>query len=98
VGLGFAGRIWFSLKERLGRLLLHPRSRTLLHASLPALPQSRSPPPPPHHADNHTAKPGRPVSNSSISRLITFEVPGLSLAVPGRISFDHFLEGFSTGT
>src|SRR5260370_14572077 len=48
-------------------------------------------------ADNNTANLAASVRIPPSPRRITFEYTGLSLAVPGRIRFRYFLEGFDTG-
>jgi PAS domain S-box-containing protein len=60
--------------------------------SVPALPHIEA-----ITADNNTANPAGFVQIPPSPRRITFEYTGLSLAVPGRIRFRYFLEGFDPG-
>jgi len=59
--------------------------------SLPALPHIEA-----ITADNNTANLAASVRIPPSPRRITFEYTGLSLAVPGRIQFRYFLEGFDS--
>jgi signal transduction histidine kinase len=59
--------------------------------SLPALPHNEA-----ITADNNTANLAASVRIPPSPRRITFEYTGLSLAVPGRIQFRYFLEGFDS--
>src|SRR5256884_591922 len=59
--------------------------------SLPAPPHTE-----PFTADNNTANLAASVRIPPSPRRITFEYTGLSLAVPGRIQFRYFLEGFDS--
>src|SRR5258708_22070028 len=72
-----------------GLWVFHPPKTTAY--SLPA--------PPPRElftADNNTANLAASVRIPPSPRRITFEYTGLSLAVPGRIQFRYFLEGFDS--
>ncbi len=80
-----AGRIWFSLRS--GLSVVNPSQIT--DYSLPALPHIEA-----ITADNNTASLAASVRIPPSPRRITFEYTGLSLAVPGRIQFRYFLEGF----
>src|SRR5207253_888421 len=82
-----AGRIWFSLRS--GLSVVNPSHIT--DYSLPALPHIEA-----ITADNNTANLAVSVRIPPSPRRITFEYTGLSLAVPGRIQFRYFLEGFDT--
>jgi PAS domain S-box-containing protein len=59
--------------------------------SVPALPHIEA-----INADNNTANLAACVRIPPSPRRITFEYTGLSLAVPGRIRFRYFLEGFDS--
>jgi len=82
-----AGRIWFSLRS--GLSVVNPSQIT--DYSLPALPHIEA-----ITADNNTANLAVSVRIPPSPRRITFEYTGLSLAVPGRIQFRYFLEGFDS--
>jgi len=82
-----AGRIWFSLRS--GLSFVNPSQIT--DYSLPALPHIEA-----ITADNNTANLAASVRIPPSPRRITFEYTGLSLAVPGRIQFRYFLEGFDS--
>jgi signal transduction histidine kinase len=82
-----AGRIWFSLRS--GLSVVNPSQIT--DYSLPALPHIEA-----ITADNNTANLAASVRIPPSPRRITFEYTGLSLAVPGRIQFRYFLEGFDS--
>jgi PAS domain S-box-containing protein len=80
-----AGRIWFSLGS--GLSVVNPSQIT--DNSVPALPHIEA-----ISADNNTANLDASVRIPPSPGRITFEYTGLSLAVPGRIRFRYFLEGF----
>jgi PAS domain S-box-containing protein len=80
-----AGRIWFSLSS--GLSVVNPSQ--IADKSVPALPHIEA-----ITSDNTTAEFGGSVRIPQSPRRITFEYTGLSLAVPGRIRFRYFLEGF----
>jgi PAS domain S-box-containing protein len=83
-----AGRIWFSLGS--GLSVVNPSQ--IPDNSVPALPHIEA-----INADsNTTANLAAPVRIPPSPRRITFEYTGLSLAVPGRIRFRYFLEGFDS--
>ncbi len=82
-----AGRIWFSLSN--GLSVVNPSQIT--DNSVPALPHIEA-----ITVDNTTAKLAASVRIPPSPRRITFEYTGLSLAVPGRIRFRYFLEGFDS--
>src|SRR5579864_2509811 len=82
-----AGRIWFSLSR--GLSVVNPSQIT--DNSVPALPHIEA-----ITADNNTANLDASVRIPPSPRRITFEYTGLSLAVPGRIRFRYFLEGFDS--
>ena len=82
-----AGRIWFSLRS--GLSVVNPSQIT--DNSVPALPHIEA-----ITADNNTANLAASVRIPPSPRRITFEYTGLSLAVPGRIRFRYFLEGFDS--
>ncbi len=82
-----AGRIWFSLRS--GLSVVNPSQIT--DYSLPALPHIEA-----ITADNNTASLAASVRIPPSPRRITFEYTALSLAVPGRIQFRYFLEGFDS--
>ena len=82
-----AGRIWFSLSS--GLSVVNPS--TVDGNSVPALPHIEA-----ITADNNTANLAAFVQIPPSPRRITFEYTGLSLAVPGRIRFRYFLEGFDS--
>jgi PAS domain S-box-containing protein len=82
-----AGRIWFSLSS--GLSVVNPSQIT--DNSVPALPHIEA-----ITADNTTANLDASVRIPPSPRRITFEYTGLSLAVPGRIRFRYFLEGFDS--
>jgi PAS domain S-box-containing protein len=83
-----AGRIWFSLSS--GLSVVNPSQ--IADKSVPALPHIEA-----ITADNTTLKLAASVRIPPSPRRITFEYTGLSLAVPGRIRFRYFLEGFDSG-
>jgi PAS domain S-box-containing protein len=80
-----AGRIWLSLSS--GLSVVNPSQ--INDNSVPALPHIEA-----ITADNNTANLDTSVKIPPSPRRITFEYTGLSLAVPERISFRYFLEGF----
>jgi PAS domain S-box-containing protein len=80
-----AGRIWFSLRS--GLSVVNPSRIT--DNSVPALPHVEA-----ITADDNTANLAGVVQIPPSPKRITFEYTGLSLAVPGRIRFRYFLEGF----
>jgi PAS domain S-box-containing protein len=80
-----AGRIWFSLSS--GLSVVNPSQ--LNDSSVPALPHIEA-----ITADNNTANLAGLVQIPPSPRRITFEYTGLSLAMPERIRFRYFLEGF----
>src|SRR5271154_5663238 len=80
-----AGRIWFSLRS--GLSVVSPSQIT--DYSVPALPHIEA-----INADNNPANLAGSVQIPPSPRRITFEYTGLSLAMPGRIRFRYFLEGF----
>jgi PAS domain S-box-containing protein len=82
-----AGRIWFSLSG--GLSVVDPSQLT--DNSVRALPHIEA-----ITADNNTANLDASVRIPPSPRRITFEYTGLSLAVPGRIRFRYFLEGFDS--
>ena len=82
-----AGRIWFSLSS--GVSVVNPSQIT--DNSVPALPHIEA-----ITADNSTVDLSDSVRIPPSPRRITFEYTGLSLAVPGRIRFRYFLEGFDS--
>jgi len=82
-----AGRIWFSLSS--GLSVVNP-SR-INDNSVPALPHIEA-----ITADNNTANLAAFVQIPPSPRRITFEYTGLSLAVPERVRFRYFLEGFDS--
>jgi PAS domain S-box-containing protein len=82
-----AGRIWFSLSS--GVSVVNPSQ--INGDSVPALPHIDA-----ITADNNTANLAAFVRIPPSPRRITFEYTGLSLAVPGRIRFRYFLEGFDS--
>jgi PAS domain S-box-containing protein len=82
-----AGRIWFSLSS--GLSVVNPSK--IDENSVPALPHIEA-----ITADNNTANFAALVQLPPSPRRITFEYTGLSLAVPGRIRFRYFLEGFDS--
>jgi PAS domain S-box-containing protein len=81
------GRIWFSLSS--GLSVVNPSEIT--DNSVPALPHIEA-----ITADYNTANLDASVRTPPSPRRITFEYTGLSLAVPGRIRFRYFLEGFDS--
>jgi PAS domain S-box-containing protein len=81
------GRIWFSLSS--GLSVVNPSQIT--DNSVPALPHIEA-----ITADSNTANLDASVRIPPSPRRITFEYTGLSLAVPGRIRFRYFLEGFDS--
>jgi PAS domain S-box-containing protein len=82
-----AGRIWFSLSS--GLSVVNPSQIT--DNSVPALPHIEA-----ITADSNTANLDASVRIPPSPTRITFEYTGLSLAVPGRIRFRYFLEGFDS--
>jgi PAS domain S-box-containing protein len=82
-----AGRIWFSLRD--GLSVVSPSQ--ISDNSAPALPDVEA-----ITADNNTANLDASVRIPPSPRRITFEYTGLSLAVPERIRFRYFLEGFDS--
>jgi signal transduction histidine kinase/ligand-binding sensor domain-containing protein len=82
-----AGRIWLSLSR--GLSMVDPSQIT--DNSVPALPHVEA-----ITADNNTADLAGSVRIPPSPRRITFEYTGLSLAVPERIRFRYFLEGFDS--
>jgi signal transduction histidine kinase len=82
-----AGRIWFSLG--LGLSVVNPSQIT--DNSAAALPHIEA-----ITADNNTANLDASVRIPPSPRRITFEYTGLSLAIPARIRFRYFLEGFDS--
>jgi ligand-binding sensor domain-containing protein/signal transduction histidine kinase len=82
-----AGNIWFSLNS--GLSVVNPSQ--INNDSTPALPHIES-----ITADNSTVNVAASVRIPPSPRRITFEYTGLSLAVPGRIRFRYFLEGFDS--
>jgi PAS domain S-box-containing protein len=82
-----AGRIWFSLRSGLSVV----DSSQITDNSVRALPHIEA-----ITADNNTANLSASVQIPPSPRRITFEYTGLSLAVPGRIRFRYFLEGFDS--
>jgi signal transduction histidine kinase len=82
-----AGRIWFSLSS--GLSVVDPSQIT--DHSVSALPQIEA-----ITADDNTANLAASVRIPPSPRRITFAYTGLSLAVPGRVRFRYFLEGFDS--
>jgi PAS domain S-box-containing protein len=82
-----AGRIWFSLRS--GLSVANPSQIT--DNSFPALPHIEA-----ITADDKSASLTASVQIPPSPKRITFEYTGLSLAVPGRIRFRYFLEGFDS--
>jgi len=82
-----AGRIWFSLSS--GMSVVNPSQ--INDDSVPALPHIEA-----ITADNNTANLDAFVQIPPSPRRITFEYTGLSLAMPERIRFRYFLEGFDS--
>jgi PAS domain S-box-containing protein len=82
-----AGRIWFSLSS--GLSVVNPSQ--IDDNSVPALPHIEA-----ITADNNTANLAAFVQIPPSPGRITFEYTGLSLAVPERIRFRYFLEGFDS--
>jgi signal transduction histidine kinase/ligand-binding sensor domain-containing protein len=80
-----AGRIWFSLRS--GLSVVDPSH--IKDNSVPALPRIEA-----ITADNNPVNLAGSVRIPPSPRRITFDYTGLSLAVPGRIRFRYFLEGF----
>jgi len=79
------GKIWFSLRKGLSVV----DSSQITDYSVPALPHIEA-----ITADNNPVNLAGSVRIPPSPRRITFEYTGLSLAVPGRIRFRYFLEGF----
>jgi PAS domain S-box-containing protein len=82
-----AGRIWFSLSSGVSVV----NASQINENSVPALPHIET-----ITADSKTANLAGVVKIPPSPRRITFEYTGLSLAVPGRIRFRYFLEGFDS--
>jgi signal transduction histidine kinase/ligand-binding sensor domain-containing protein len=82
-----AGRIWFSLTT--GLSVVDPSQ--IDDNSVPALPHIEA-----ITADNNTANLAASVRIPPSPRRITFEYTGLSLAMPARVRFRYFLEGFDS--
>src|SRR5882672_9092067 len=82
-----AGKIWFSLRR--GLSVVNPSQIT--DNSVPALPHVEA-----IIADNNIVDLATSVRIPPSPRRITFDYTGLSLAVPGRIRFRYFLEGFDS--
>jgi PAS domain S-box-containing protein len=82
-----AGRIWFSLRSGLSVV----DSSQITDYSVPALPHIEA-----ITADNNPVSLAGAVRIPPSPRRITFEYTGLSLAVPERIRFRYFLEGFDS--
>jgi signal transduction histidine kinase/ligand-binding sensor domain-containing protein len=82
-----AGRIWFSLAT--GLSVVDPSQ--IDDNSVPALPHIEA-----ITADNNSANLAASVRIPPSPRRITFEYTGLSLAMPARVRFRYFLEGFDT--
>jgi ligand-binding sensor domain-containing protein/signal transduction histidine kinase len=82
------GRIWFSTRQ--GLSVVDP-SR-IMNKSTPALPHVEA-----IMADNDSITLGRLVRIPSSRKRITFMYSGLSLAVPERVRFRYFLDGFDRG-
>jgi len=80
-----AGRIWFSLRS--GLSVVDPSH--IRDHSVPALPHIEA-----ITADSNPVNLAGSVRIPASPKRITFEYTGLSLAVPGRIRFRYFLEGF----
>jgi signal transduction histidine kinase/ligand-binding sensor domain-containing protein len=80
-----AGRIWFSLTS--GLSVVDPSQ--IDDNSVPALPHIEA-----ITADNNTANLAASVRIPPSPRRITFEYTGLSLAMPARVRFRYFIEGF----
>jgi PAS domain S-box-containing protein len=80
-----AGRIWFSLSS--GLSVVNPSQ--INDSSLPALPHVEA-----ISVDDNMANIAALVQIPPSPRRITFVYTGLSLAVPERIRFRYFLEGF----
>ncbi len=80
-----AGRIWFSLSS--GLSVVTPSQ--IDDNSGPGLPHIEA-----ITADNNTANLAASVRIPPSPRRITFEYTGLSLAMPARVRFRYFLEGF----
>jgi signal transduction histidine kinase/sugar lactone lactonase YvrE len=83
-----AGRIWFSLSS--GLSVVDPSQ--INDNSVPALPHIEA-----ITADNVTANLAASVRILPSPRRITFEYTGLSFAMPARVRFRYFLEGFDSG-
>jgi len=81
------GRIWLSLNRGLSVANLSQ----ITHHSAPALPHVEA-----ITADGITPDLSAPVRIPPSPRRISLEYTGLSLAVPGRIRFRYFLEGFDS--
>jgi len=82
-----AGRIWFSLTS--GLSVVDPSQ--IDDNLVPALPHIEA-----ITADNNTANLAASVRIPPSPRRITFEYTGLSLAMPARVRFRYFLEGFDS--
>ena len=83
-----AGRIWFSLSS--GLSVIDPSQ--INDNSVPARPHIEA-----ITADNSTANLAAVVRIPPMPRRITFQYTGLSLAMPARVRFRYFLEGFDSG-
>ena len=83
-----AGRIWFSLSN--GLSVIDPSQ--INDNSVPAKPHIEA-----ITADNITANLAASVRIPPAPRRITFQYTGLSLAMPARVRFRYFLEGFDGG-
>jgi PAS domain S-box-containing protein len=88
VVLDSSGRVWFSLSS--GLSVVNPSQIT--DDSPPALPHIEA-----MTADNNSVNLAASVRIPPSPRRITFEFTGLSLAMPERIRFRYFLEGFDNG-
>src|SRR5277367_6143267 len=82
-----AGKIWFSLTG--GLSVVNPSQ--IDDNSVPALPHIEA-----ITADNNTANLAASIRIPPSPRRITFEYTGLSLAMPARVRFRYFLEGFDS--
>src|SRR3984893_14407556 len=82
------GRIWFSTRQ--GLSVVDPCQ--MLDRDTPALPHVEA-----IMADNDSITLGKLVRIPSSRKRITFMYSGLSLAVPERVRFRYFLDGFDRG-
>src|ERR1700730_15364768 len=82
------GRIWFSTRQ--GLSVVDPSH--IMNRSTPALPHVEA-----IMADNDSITLGKLVRIPSSRKRITFIYSGLSLAVPERVRFRYFLDGFDRG-